>query len=260
MRLSRREVLVWPALGFAAHHANASQGAGTRDIVLKAFREERPPATAKVIPRSAPTKRNSQGPPIVGVTLWRMRRSIDSDPVKIRGLVHDPGTSDNDQDWTPERVSLQEPLSEKNFVRLSIESARRGYLYVLNRDVYPGEVMSDPMLIFPTLRLRGGNNYVEPGITIEIPEARDKPPVFRIKKTRQDQVSVMLIMMVVPQPLADVRVPPEAVTIPEQPSSRLGSEVGFACGARGQYRFNRHALHRSGASSRAGKTNSVTPE
>ena len=188
----------------------------TRDLILKTFRNERPSGPQKAAHDSGSSKGSAKGASIVGVTLWRMRPSASSDPVKVRGLVHDPGEADDTKEWTAERVSMESPLTAGQFVRLSIESARPGYLYVINRDVYSDGTSSAPNLIFPTLRLRGGDNRVQPGVAIEIPDGEDRPPVFRLKKTRADQVSSMVTVIVAPQPLAEIR--------PSRDAQRLSTE------------------------------------
>src|SRR5205085_3551844 len=135
--------------------------------------------------------------PIVGITLWKMRQATTSDSatVRFRGLIH-PEDPDDNAEWIAERVSLESPIPAGQNVRLSIESARPGYLYVIDRDVYADGSSSLPSLAFPTFRLHGGDNRVQPGVTIEIPDAQDRPPAFQLKKTRADQVSVLLTIIV----------------------------------------------------------------
>jgi hypothetical protein len=188
----------------------AFQETRARDLILKTFRNERPAIPEREVHGNAFAKNTTPGAAIIGVTLWRMRPSISSDPVKIRGLVHDPEQPDDTKEWTAERISTQASLAEGQFVRLSIESARRGYLYVIDRDVYADGTKGAPSLIFPTLRLRGGDNRVQPGIAIEIPDAQDRPPIFRVKKTRPDQVTVMLTVIVAFRPISEIRPSREA--------------------------------------------------
>ena len=88
---------------------------------------------------------------------------------------------------------------------------------------------SQPHLIFPTTRLRGGNNRVEPGFLVEIPDAQDKPPAFRVEKTRPDQTGVMLTIIVAPKPVPGLAVTSNAVNLTEQQVTdwerRWGSSV-----------------------------------
>jgi hypothetical protein len=174
----------------------------TRDLVLKDFQEARPPAKkpAAAARPTAPRRQES----IVGLTLWRMRPAQSSDQVKFRGLVHESDKPDDDAVWTAERASMETPIAPAEFVRLSIESARKGYLYVIDRDVYADGTMSAPSLVFPTKRLLGGDNRVEPGVPIEIPGGDDRPPVFHVKKTRDDQVSLRLTLIVSTEPIREI--------------------------------------------------------
>jgi len=178
----------------------------TRDLVLKTFQDARPdpkPKEAVKAPASRPAEPKRQEA-IVGLTLWRMRPAQSSDQVKFRGLVHEADKPDDEAVWTAERANMETPLAVSEYLRLSIESARKGYLYVIDRDVYADGTMSAPSLVFPTKRLLGGDNRVEPGVPIEIPSGDDRPPVFRVKKTRDDQVSVRLTLIVAAEPIREI--------------------------------------------------------
>ena len=214
--------------GFACYaplRALQSPGSGeirTRNLWNTAFSNQRPAA-----PKPAKLAA-ALGDSFVGVTLWRMRLSKPSDPVRFRGLVHDQDPS-GQAEWTPERSDLESPIRGDEMVRLSIESARKGFLYVIDRDIYPDGLLSKPRLIFPTTRLRGGDNHVEPGFLIEIPDAQDKPPAFRVEKTRPDQTGVMLTIMVAPAPIPGLAVTSNATKLTEHQVAewerRWGSSV-----------------------------------
>jgi hypothetical protein len=134
---------------------------------------------------------------MLGVTLWRLRQSTAGDDKDSRLLL-----SDEDAEVTPERVEVGTDFAAGDRVRLSIESPRSGYLYVIDREVYADGTMSDPYLIFPTLRNRNGNNSVSAGKVIEIPERSS----FRLKPMREDYRGEMLTLLVAPEPLAEVQV------------------------------------------------------
>jgi hypothetical protein len=190
---------------------SAGAQTSTRDLILKTFQSARPDA-------APPDAKKRDGPrtpvkssraaqrqeAIVGLTLWHMRPARSSDEVKFRGFVHDADKPDDDAVWTAERASLDAPLQADEFLRLSVESARKGYLYVIDRDVYADGTMSSPSLVFPTRRLLGGDNRVTPGVPVEIPGGDDRPPVFRLKKTRADQVSVRLTVIVSTEPIPEI--------------------------------------------------------
>lgn len=195
------------------------QQIATRNLWNEAFTKQRP-APKKPLPvktgKATPSSKEVaiMGDSFIGVTLWHMRKSVASDPVRFRGLVH-PGSDGDVDEWTPERSPFEKPVPAGDYVRLSIESAKKGYLYVIDRDVYADGTESPADLIFPTTRLRKADNAVEPGTPVEIPDADDKPPVFRMERTRMAQTSVRLIVVVSPAPIAEVKVGRNAQRLPE---------------------------------------------
>jgi hypothetical protein len=135
----------------------------------------------------------------VGVTVWRLRPSRSSDEGG-RVLVQE-GLKQSE--WTPERIEADTPLKIGDRVRLSVESPRTGFLYIIDREQYADGSFGEPMLIFPTLRTRGGDNRVEPGRLIDIPAQEDQYSYFTAQPagTRRDQVAEVLTVILVPQPL-----------------------------------------------------------
>jgi hypothetical protein len=87
---------------------------------------------------------------------------------------------------------------------LSIESSIEGYLYVIDRGQYRDGSISDPKLIFPTTRTRGGDNSVKPGRLIEIPAQDDRPSYFRLNSSRGELVSELLTIVVAKEPIPDL--------------------------------------------------------
>ena len=142
----------------------------------------------------------SAGAPVIGVTVWRLRPSAASDDATARILVHGPASS-KDQEWTPERVEADTPLSVGQRVRLSVESPREGYLYVFDREQYADGSYGPAYLIFPTTRLRAGDNAVKAGAVVEIPAQADDPAYFTLQRSRPDQVAEMITVLVTPQRL-----------------------------------------------------------
>jgi hypothetical protein len=127
-----------------------------------------------------------------------MRPSKPEDSRAVRALIHE---DTGDVEWTPERVAAGSALSEGQKVRLSIESAEPGYLYIIDRDQYADGTSSPPTLIFPTLKIRRGAGRVTPGMVVEVPDAEDNPPYFRVKRSRPDQISEVLTILVSPKPI-----------------------------------------------------------
>ena len=93
----------------------------------------------------------------IGVTFWRMvpeTKSIPGDKVTARMLVQESGT---DQQYTPQRVAAGTAFKIGDKVRLSFETPRTGYLYVIDREIYADGKVGEPYLIFPTRSARGGD-------------------------------------------------------------------------------------------------------
>jgi hypothetical protein len=135
----------------------------------------------------------------VGVTVWRLRPARSSDEGG-RVLVQE---GLKQAEWTPERIEADTTLKIGDRVRLSVESPRPGFLYIIDREQYADGSFGEPMLIFPTLRTRGGDNRVEPGKLIDIPAQEDQYSYFTAQPAgdRRDQVAEVLTIILVPQPL-----------------------------------------------------------
>jgi hypothetical protein len=139
---------------------------------------------------------------VIGVTLWRLRPARPADAGE-REIVHEgPGTAG----WVPERVSSGVKLSEGDRVRMSIEAARTGYLYVVNQELYADGSKGEPYLIFPTTRTRGGDNTVKSGQVVEIPSQDDAPPFFTLRRSRAEHVGESVIVLVSPAPIEGLAV------------------------------------------------------
>lgn len=150
---------------------------------------------------------------VIGITLWRLRPSRKADAGE-RIIAHEGPES---TEWLPERVSSGGKLSEGDRIRMSIEAARTGYLYVLDQEQYADGSRGEPYLIFPTTRTRGGDNSVKAGRVIEIPAQDDSPPYFTLKQTRADHVGESVTVLVSPTPI-------QALTITEK-AQRLSADT-----------------------------------
>lgn len=153
-------------------------------------------ATPRVSPVDVP------GDSVVGVTVWRLRPSIEADKGE-RIIVHEGPDA---AVWIPERVPANAGLAEGDRVRLSIEAARTGYLYVIDREQYADGTLGEPYLIFPTTRTLGGNNSVKAGRLVDVPAQEDRPPFFTLKRSRADQVGELLTVIVTKAPLDEVQI------------------------------------------------------
>jgi hypothetical protein len=143
---------------------------------------------------------------VVGVTLWRLRPANRSDSGE-RLIVHDDNAV---TEWMPERISATTRLAQGDRLRISVETVRAGYLYVIDREQYADGTLGEPYLIFPTTRTSGGNNQVAIGRLLEIPAQDDSPPFFTMKKSRPDHVAEVLSVIVAPAPLEEVQITDKA--------------------------------------------------
>lgn len=149
----------------------------------------------------------------VGVTFWRFRPTTSADATKE---LIDEGPDKPAKEWTLERLETDAPVKIGERLRIGLESlSRTGYLYVVDRELYTDGTMGTPRLIFPTTRIRGGNNFVKPGNLLYLPPA---PRFFRIQQSRPEKtlVSEVLTVIISSQPLdLPEEIGERAMTLPE---------------------------------------------
>lgn len=143
---------------------------------------------------------------VVGVTIWRLRPASRADSGE-RLIVHDENAT---KEWVPERISANTKLGPGDRLRISVEAARAGYLYVIDREQYADGSLGEPYLIFPTTRTLNGDNKVSIGKLAEIPAQQDSPPFFTIRRSRPDQVAEVLSVLVTPTPLEGLEITDKA--------------------------------------------------
>jgi uncharacterized protein DUF4384 len=163
-------------------------GSAVRPPVYRRTGSRRPPGSRKTLPTEE-----------IGVTVWRLRPARSNDAggrvVVLDGL--------RQSEWVPERIEADTPLNIGDRIRITVESPRPGFLYIIDREQYADGSFGEPMLIFPTLRTRGGDNRVEPGRLIDIPAQEDQYSYFTAQPAgdRRDQVAEVLTIVLVPQRL-----------------------------------------------------------
>ncbi len=196
-----------------ARPPNNSLNAGTPAVASRRGRNRiKPPIYRRTTPRHP-----SSGPTDdIGITVWRLRPSRSSDK-GARVLVLDGLKQEK---WIPERIEASTPLQVGDRVRLAIESPRPGFLYIVDREQYADGAFGEAMLIFPTLKTRGGDNRVLPGKLIDIPAQEDQYSYFTAQPAgeRRDQIAEVLSFILLPQPL-DLK-------IAEQPLKIARRELG----------------------------------
>jgi hypothetical protein len=158
----------------------------------------------------------------IGVTIWRLRHAAPGDS-GARILVQEESQT---VEWVPERVPVTSALRGGDRVRLSIESPESGYLYVIDRERYASGERGQPFLIFPTTRTRGGDNKVSAGKLIEIPAQDDQPNFFSLRKSRPDQVEEELLVLLAPQPIADLSIGPKALALTSEQAGQWEKQWG----------------------------------
>ncbi|MEA2204127.1 MAG: hypothetical protein QOE77_903 [Blastocatellia bacterium] len=151
------------------------------------------------------------GETVVGVTLWRLRRAAARDSGE-RLIVHEGADA---AEWLPERISANTRLDQGDRLRISVEAARTGYLYVVDREQYADGSLGEPYLIFPTTRTLAGNNQVTIGKIIELPGQEDSPPFFTVKRSRPDHVAEVLSVLISPTPLEGFQITDKAQKLAE---------------------------------------------
>jgi hypothetical protein len=187
----------------------------TRRLWDSEFFKAKKPAPAKRRYRIAtpqiPTDR-VDGNSVLGITLWRLRPSRATDDKETRLFKH-PKDKTNVTEWTPERISVDTPLAAGQRVRLSVEAAHTGYLYVIDRELYADGALGEPYLIFPTSRLRGGDNKVSIGRIIDIPALEDEPNYFTLEPDRPGLVGELISVLVTSRPLENLKIGEDVVKL-----------------------------------------------
>ena len=181
--------------------------------------------TYRVATPNVPTE-GVNGETVVGVTLWRLRRASSADSGE-RLIVHEDAGS---AEWLPERISTNTKLDQGDRLRISVEAARTGYLYVIDREQYADGSLSEPYMIFPTTRTLAGNNQVTVGKIIELPAQDDRPPYFTVKRSRSDQVAEVISVLISPTPLEGFEITDKAQKLSDAQVSKWEQSWGARVG------------------------------
>ena len=193
-----------------------------RSIIAEEFLKNRPGKTKPTGTKStyrlatAPTKRSDQPKLQVGVTIWKLEPATDGSSNAERSAS---GSYWNRGDWIPRRVEADVTFRRGDRLRISIESPRDGYLYVVNRDWLTDGTYGATNLIFPT---RGEDNRLRAGKLIDIP-AHDEPP-FKASPD-PNQSSELLTIIVTSTPLK-LRLGPKALPVSKRQLSEWEERWG----------------------------------
>lgn len=194
---------------------------------------EAPPVRKKTVPASKTVKEpeykittpevvidNVSQEAVVGITIWRLRPAKEGEIGVLIG----------NERLSAERVEGNRILSKGDRIRIAIEAARDGYLYVMNREQYKDGSLGEPYLIFPTARLTSGKNRTTLGRIIVIPAEQDKPPYFTLTPGRPEQVAEILSVFITSEPLTEMKISDQPVKISSAQVERWEKQWGKAVG------------------------------
>ena len=133
----------------------------------------------------------------IGVTFWRARPDAGAPVAATRDIVQASGES---KAWSLVRLGGEPELELGAQFRVGIETLRPGFLYVVNRPLRSDGTAGAPHLIFPTRRIRGGDNRMRAGRMVMLPAPPDEPP-FETRDARGDLAAEELLVIVSPVPL-----------------------------------------------------------
>jgi hypothetical protein len=181
--------------------STGSLGKGAKGGTPSAAATARVPQRTYKLASKPPAKpRPASGTSVVsqiGITLWRLRR-VTGNVTGARVLVRENGKSSS---WIAERVAADTAFRLGDYVRLSVESPRDGYLYVIDRELYSNGSTGPAMLIYPWSDMRGADNRMLPGKLVDIPAQEDDPSYFTAKPSSPDQVGEILTVIITTSPL-----------------------------------------------------------
>jgi hypothetical protein len=123
----------------------------------------------------------------VGLTFWKLRRAKSADARIQKPLRH---KSTEPAGWTAERVEADTEFHAGDYLRLSIESPRAGYLYVIDRDWFSDGDLGETSLIFP---IRGDDNRLHAGKLVDIPAQNQTPFKAAPKANQQGEILTIIV-------------------------------------------------------------------
>ena len=144
--------------------------------------------------------RQPGGQPRLGVTMWKLEQVAPSPASKE--LLHEKvGSEGLEKDWKPVRATGGAGFHLGDHIRISLESGLAGYLYVVDREMQGPNQIGDPKLVFPTTRIRAGDNRIRPGVPIELPDQQDCPPYWTLKSGNSAYSGELVTVFILPNAL-----------------------------------------------------------
>ncbi len=198
-RRAMLSLLLIVCAGLAATVALSQQeDDGERKLWNKQFDEARAKAKAK----SASPNRPKPAPPapeaeseMLGVTLWRLQTAAREDGTPRLLVQQDDGKKSAFQ---LERTGSETGFRENELVRLSVETTRadESFLYVIDRELFKGDKLGEPELIFPGATTPDGGNVISAGQVLSVPAVGDPIPHFTLRRSRADHIGEQLTIIV----------------------------------------------------------------
>jgi hypothetical protein len=123
----------------------------------------------------------------LGLTVWKLQPAAASDSSGQQSLK-EYGRAQ--PEWRAERVEADTRFRQGDYLRLSIESPRAGYLYVVDRDWFSDGHSGDTNLIFPA---RGDDNRLQAGRLIDIPAENQAPFMATPKHNQAGEILTIIV-------------------------------------------------------------------
>jgi hypothetical protein len=165
----------------------------------------------------------------LGVTLWKMEPSQNSDPSGVREIVHPEPSSQSGAEpkqWTPVRLPTGAIFHLGDHFQVGIESSRSGYLYVINRSFRKDGSTGPASLIFPTNRIRAGENQIWPGRMVRLPDRDSVPPYWELDSSRSDYAGELVIVLLAPGPIEGLDPKEEAFPVADDVVADWNKQFG----------------------------------
>jgi len=166
---------------------------------------------------AAATETRQDAPAAIGLTVWNLRPSVATDRPSARVIVH-PEDAPGEVSLTPVRIAFNLELPRSAKFRIGVESSRGGYLYVVDQEQFGATGLGPPQLVFPTTRIRSGNNRVGPGELIELPPSDIRTPYWELRSSHTDYDGELLTVAITPEPIP-------GLTITDRPLALDGDTV-----------------------------------
>lgn len=128
---------------------------------------------------------------LIGLTIWRLKQQEISKEIE--------NVNENRLSYISESINPKEVLKQGEMIRLTIEIPQSGYLYCIDSEEYL-DGTKNPVLIFPTKKIRNGNNRIEVGQIIGLPDLTGQPPYFKLN-IKKGQIAENLSIIITDQPI-----------------------------------------------------------